>query len=136
MILKHRSKKRHDRRGAAAVEFAIAAPIFFMLFFCAVEVTRVNQISNTAEVAATEGARRGIIPGASAAECIAAASDEMTAVGVDSFTVTVTPSQIQPTTTSVRVEVVVNAGPENGLFVSGLFNGKSVTRSIELEREE
>jgi Flp pilus assembly protein TadG len=136
MILKHRSRKRNERHGAAAVEFAITAPIFFILFFSAVEVTRVNQISNTAEVAATEGARRGIIPGASAAECIAAASDEMRAVGVDSFTVTVMPSQIQATTATVRVEVVVNTGPENGLFVSGLFTGKRVIRSIELAREE
>ena len=127
--------RRSARSGAAAVEFAIAAPIFFALFFAAVEVTRVNQISNSAEIAATEGARRGIIPGASAAECIAGASNEMRAVGVENFTVRVFPSQIREDTPTVRVQVNVPMKASNGLLVSGLFSGKTVSRSIELERE-
>lgn len=137
MLIKRKLKlpKEKARVGAAAVEFAIAAPIFFALFFAAVEVTRVNQISNTAEIAATEGARRGIIPGASAAECIAGASREMRAVGVESFTVRVFPPQIRDETRSVRVQVDVAMQPSNGVLVSGLFSGKTVSRSIELERE-
>lgn len=123
------------RKGAAAVEFAVAAPIFFALFFAAVEMTRVNQISNSAEVAATEGARRGIIPGASAAECIAGASEEMRAVGVAAFDIRVVPAQIREDTRTIRVEVEVDMRPSNGLFVTGLFSGKKLTRAIELTRE-
>ena len=125
-----------NRLGATAVEFAVASPIFFALFFGALEITRVNQISNTAEIAATEGARRGIIPGASAAECLAAATEELETVGIDSFRVRVFPTRITENTETVRVQIDVDLTPSNGIFVSGFFAGDSVRKSIELVREE
>lgn len=127
--------QRRRRTGAAAVDFAIAAPLFFALIFSAFEITRVNQLRNTAEIAATEGARRGIIPGASAAECTAVASAEMNAVGTTQFTVAVTPSTIVETSPTVQVSVTVPLDARNGYFLTNLFTGGRITKSITLERE-
>lgn len=129
-------KQTEERKGAAAVEFALAAPIFFALFFGAIEITRVNQINNTAEIAATEGARRGIIPGASTAECIAIASDEMQAAGISNFTVRTFPPQITDSTSTIRVQIDVPLGPQNGIFVTQFFTNQTASRSIELVRED
>ncbi len=127
--------QRRNRQGAALVDFAIAAPLFFALIFTAFEITRVNQLRNTAEIAATEGARRGIIPGASAAECVAVATAEMTAVGTTQFTVAVTPTAIAANTPTVEVSVTVPLDVRNGYFLTNLFAGGRITKSITLERE-
>ena len=56
------------RTGAAAVEFAIVAPIFFMLVLVSLEFGRLNIIRHTADQAAYEAARHAMVPGATAAE--------------------------------------------------------------------
>ena len=59
----------HDRTAAVVVEFAICAPILFLFFFASLEFSRVNMIRQSVENAVYEGARRGIVPGATAANC-------------------------------------------------------------------
>jgi Flp pilus assembly protein TadG len=130
-----RSPRRNQRRGLAVVDFALTAPLFFALVFASFEITRVNQLRNSAEIAATEGARRGIIPGATAAECIAAATTEMQNVGAGQFTVTVTPTTIENTTPTIQVTVAVPLTAQNGYFISNWFVGSQLTKSITLERE-
>ncbi len=61
------------RSGASAVEFALCAPLLFLLVFAAWEFSRANMILNTMENAAYEGCRRGIVPGASANDVRASA---------------------------------------------------------------
>ena len=70
------------RRGAAAVEFAVTAPILFMLLFGALELGRMNMIRQTANNAAYEAARTCIVPGATNAEGVAAAKAVLASIGV------------------------------------------------------
>jgi Flp pilus assembly protein TadG len=130
-----RSHRRNQRRGLAVVDFALTAPLFFALIFASFEITRVNQLRNTAEIAATEGARRGIIPGATAAECIAAATTEMQNVAAGQFTVVVNPTAIQTNTPTIQVTVTVPLTAQNGYFVSNWFTGGQISKSITLDRE-
>jgi len=50
-------RKRHDQRGAAAVEFAIIAPVLFMLVFGIIEFGLAWSQKNVFVGAAREGAR-------------------------------------------------------------------------------
>ncbi len=54
------------------VEFAICFPLLLLFFFAAFEFCRANMIRQTADNAAYEGARRAIVPGATAEDARAA----------------------------------------------------------------
>ncbi len=66
--MKWNRKSRPSRRGAVTVETAVCISLAFFLFFTALEFCRVAMIRHTVEHALYEGARKGIIPGASASE--------------------------------------------------------------------
>ena len=86
------------------------------------------------ENAAFEGARRGIVPGAHASTCQAAAEALMANAGVNEFTVTVTPATITPTTEMVKVSVAVPMTVENKFGLSGFLNDTTLVKAIELPR--
>lgn len=51
------------RHAAVSVEFALVAPVIFLTFLAALELTAVNLIRQTAGNAAYEAARKRIVPG-------------------------------------------------------------------------
>ena len=55
------------RRGAAAVEFALVAPLLFMLFLGFVDVGRAIMVKNLLTSAARDGARTATLDGATVA---------------------------------------------------------------------
>ena len=85
----HRSK----RKGVAAVEFAITAPILFLIFFAMIEFARFNMIRHGIDSAVYEGARRGIVPGATADDVTLSAEAILRAVSTTNATVTVVPAE-------------------------------------------
>lgn len=79
------------RRGAAAVEFAIVAPLFFMLIIGCVEFGRALMVQQVLTNCSRVGAREAITLNATESEAISAASDFATGAAVSGTTVTVTP---------------------------------------------
>lgn len=124
--------KRNRRRGSVALEFAIVAPIFFMLIFASVEFARVYMIQSAVENACFEAARRGIIPGGKSDVCKSHAESLLALAGVKNHTVTVEPSSIDASTESVTVTASVSLTAANGFGLSGMFQGKTMTKSVEL----
>ena len=59
-----KSPKKQRRTGAAAVEFAVVAPIMFMVVVAMFELGRSMSIQQTLTNAAREGAREAILPSA------------------------------------------------------------------------
>jgi len=125
--------KPSKRRGATAVEFALAAPILFTFVFLSVEFARANMIFNTIENAAYEGARRGVVPGATKDDCDTAAQTLLDIVGIQNSTVTTTP--IDENTTEVTVTVDVPMTTSNGYVASKFFLGETLTATVTLPRE-
>ncbi|MEX2092873.1 MAG: TadE/TadG family type IV pilus assembly protein, partial [Pirellulales bacterium] len=82
--------RRQTRSAAVVVEFAICAPILFLFFFASLEFSRVNMIRQSVENAVYEGARRGIVPGATADNCRASAQAVLNSVSTTGATITVT----------------------------------------------
>ena len=123
-----------NRWGAATVEFALCAPVFFFLVFGGIELSRVNMLIHTVESALLQGARRGIIPGATADQCRQAAQDVLDIGRIRSSTITVSPTIITDTTPSVSITVSVPL-EANSYQASSLFLGKTILRTATLNRE-
>jgi len=116
------------------VEFAITAPVVFLMFFAAFDFCRLSMITHTAEQAVYEGARQGSIPGASAQQVQAAALAELNRIGVQQPIVTVSPSVILATTEDVTVTVRIPLAM-NGWISPRVLKNSYITRSCTLTRE-
>lgn len=125
---------RRRRSGAVTVEFALVAPLAFLVTFAGVELARVNMVRNAVTIAALEGARTGSLPGKSASDAQTSANAALGCVGVRSATVTVTPSTITNTTASVTVQVTVPLD-QNLWVYPQFFRSRSLTASCTLARE-
>ena len=123
------------RSGTTTVEFALTAPLLFFLLMGAIEFSRANMLQHTAVVAATEGARRSIVPGGTAAECEQTASRELEIVGFTSATVVVSPSVIVEDTPEVTVSVSIPMTGENGFVLPKFLIGGTIEKSVTLQRE-
>ena len=126
---------RNHRQGAVTVEFALAAPVLFMFVFAGFEFSRVNMIRNTIENAAYEGARRGVVAGAAAANCVAVTQNLLDIVGVADSTITVTPPVIQADTEEVTVAVEVPLTISNCYITPKYYLGSTLRTSVTLPRE-
>lgn len=130
-----RNRKRQQRRGALTVEFALTAPIFFLVVFAGIEFARIHMIQNAMENAAFEGARRGIVPGATASDCELVATNQVDIIGLKDVTVTITPPIIDATAESVTVEIQVPITAANGFGLSGFMSGKTMSKSVTMPIE-
>jgi len=122
------------RRGAAAVEFALTAPILFLFLFAALELGRMNMIRQTANNAAYEAVRTCAVPGATNAEGVAKATYILESIGVANYTVTVTPATILDNTTSVTANITVPYS--TNMWVAPLFSASgSANASCTMARD-
>jgi Flp pilus assembly protein TadG len=128
------SRRPFSRRGAVAVEFALTASLLFLILFASVEFMRVNTIVNTAENAAYEGARAGVVPGATSSQVQTAANAMLSAIGVRNATVSVQPATIVQTTPDVTVTIGVPLD-SNSLIAPRFFLGDTLTKTCTLSRE-
>jgi Flp pilus assembly protein TadG len=131
--LDRRSARR--RSATTTVEFAITLPLVLLLFFGSIEFGRVNMLRHSAAQAAYEGARRGIVPGATADDVRAAAAEILDSTFASSYTVTVTPSTITRHTTEVTVNISMPLS-DNSWVVPRFFAGATLSKSFTLQREQ
>jgi Flp pilus assembly protein TadG len=123
-----------NRRGAAAVEFALVSTLLFVLFFTSLELCRVAMIRHTADNAVYEACRVGIIPGATAIEVQDQARAIMATLGVSNVDVNVSPGSIDRDTDEITVTVAIPLDA-NSYIPAGFTAGKTVTRVLTLRRE-
>lgn len=121
-------------RGAAAVEFAITAPVFFLFLLAAFEFGWLNVLRHTADNAAYEGARAAMVPGATAADATAKANNILNIVGTRGAKVTIKPATLTTTTTEVTVAVDVPM-TKNGLIVPRFTSKKTLHSESTLRTE-
>jgi Flp pilus assembly protein TadG len=82
---------RNKRRGAAAVEFAIVAPVFFLLVFGMIEFGRMIMVQQIITNASREGARIAVLDGATTSGVTSQVSNYLDGAGVSGATVSVDP---------------------------------------------
>jgi Flp pilus assembly protein TadG len=114
------TKKRHNKRhGAITVEVALCLPVLILLLFGCYELARTNMILHGTQSAAYEGARTGIIPGATPDKIENSVGFVLRTLGVNDFVVETIPAVIQPDTEFVEVNVRVSVA--NNLSLPRLF---------------
>ncbi len=82
-------------------------PIVFTICFGLIEISRLLMLQHTADAAAYEAAREGMVPGATANEAIAAARVLLDADGLKGTSVTVSPDVITESTPVLTVTVSI-----------------------------
>ena len=87
-----RSARFCDRRGAAAVEFAIVAPLFFMLVVGCIEFGRALMVQQVLTNASRVGARQAITLSGTQSEVISSTTDYAAGASVPGITVNVSPN--------------------------------------------
>ena len=110
--------KTNVRVGAVAVEFALVLPLLFLCLFGFYELSRASMIRHTTESSAYEGARVGIVPGATDQAIRDQVAFVLSSVGVDDFTVDVEQNRGEGSRQTVLVRVNV---PYTELLTGGLF---------------
>jgi len=99
------------RFGAAAVEFALVAPLFFAMIFGIVEAGRMLHVQQIMTNATREGARRATIAGATVNDVKTAVVDSLASSGisVNQDKVTINPADLtaSPNGTAITVAVEI-----------------------------
>lgn len=122
------------RRGVLTIEMAICIPILFLVLLGALEFSRMNMLRNSVDNAAYEGARRGVVPGATATDCQNAALGVLNAVGANSASISVTPPIINDATTQVTVTISLPVSANS--WGPARFLGGATLRSVSTKSRE
>ncbi len=132
-LISHRHRHRR-RRGTVAVEMAVTIGMAFFFFFAALEFCRVSMLRHTVEHALYEGARRGIVPGATASQVQAKARSVLRTIGVNSATIDITPAIIDTSTPEIAVRIRLPL--DQNLFAPAFFfRGLALDRTFVMQRE-
>jgi Flp pilus assembly protein TadG len=137
---KHARRCRHlrrcarRRRGAVVVEFAIVAPLFFLLLFASVEFARMNMLRHAADNAAYEAARHAVVPGGTSAEATTRANALLGVFGFQGAIVTVNPTSLDDDDQSVTVTVDLPVNENAWIFPR--FTGNMTVRGKSTLRTE
>lgn len=102
-----------NRRGTAAVEFALIAPLMLTFTFGLIELGRITLVKEAAVQATREGAREAIRPAASVDEVMAQVNRELQLMNVTDATVAITPNLLEDaepgSLVTVRVEIPISS---------------------------
>lgn len=111
----------------------MTAPLFFMVLFAGIEFSRANLLQNLCQNTALVAARAGMVPGATAENCIASANSALEILHVKNATVEVEPSTILPMTPEITITVSIPLS-DNAMPMSAFVMGTTLTHSVTLER--
>src|SRR3954468_22877122 len=100
------SRSRRSRLGVAATEFAIVAPVFFLMVIGFIEFGRAMMVQQVLINASRVGARQATTSGATTGQVQAAVQAYTTGVAVNGVAVTVSP---EPSTAAAGSTITVNA---------------------------
>ncbi|MBX7166114.1 MAG: pilus assembly protein [Pirellulales bacterium] len=128
---------RRNRKGAALVEFAIVAPILFLLVFGMIEYGRMVMVQQVLTNASREGARLGVLDGTTTADVEDAVDTYLLSANISGATVSVTPSP--PSSAGygapVNVSVSVPFNQVSWLPTPLYLGGKTLSATTTMRRE-
>ena len=138
--LRPRKVPTGGRRGAAAVEFAIVAPVFFMVVLGIIEFGRMAMVQQVITNAAREGARIGVLDDTTTAQVDTKVQNYLTSAGINGATVTVTPDPPssagfgQSVTVAVQIPFDSVSWLPNPFFIGGtMLNAQAIMRRETVE---
>ncbi len=134
----HSSRHRRDllRKGVAVVELAVCLPVLMLIVLATIESTAMIFLQQSLSIAAYEGARVALVPSSTDVNVQYQAELILEGRQVNNSTVTVTPSNFNAFPTGTWIQVVASAPfADNSLVGGWLFNGHTLTASVEMMKE-
>lgn len=127
------SLQRSQRRGVAATEFAVCLPIIVLLVIGTIEACSMVFLKQALAVAAYEGARTAIIPGATIDQVKAASMQVLKDRNVNGGVVTVKPTNIDALNPGDFVDVTVSAPCNaNSIVRNKFYKGRTLTSNASM----
>ncbi len=118
-----RRSARRIHRAAVLVELALLLPIVLLLVTAFLELSRISMLKHTADAAAYEGARAGIVAGATPAEARDAAEQLLSASQIKNWTIDIQPAQFNESTSTITLSVKIPIA--NNTWIPPFFFKKS-----------
>jgi Flp pilus assembly protein TadG len=134
---KRGAKLRNKRKGAAAVEFAIVAPVFVLLVFGMIEYGRMVMVHQVITNATREGARRAVLVGVTAADVTTTVNTYLTNGTVSGATVTLSPANPSTAVSGTPVSVTVSVPYTSVSWLPSPFflGGATMSATSTMRRE-
>jgi Flp pilus assembly protein TadG len=128
---------RKKRRGVAAVEFALVAPLFVLMVMGMIEVGRAIMVQQVLTNASREGARRAVLDGATNTEVTTFVNTYLSNATLPTATVTFPQGNPQDAGFGAPVEVQVSIpfGQVSWVPAPMYLGGKNLTASTVMRRE-
>ena len=128
---------RKKRRGAAAVEFAVVAPVFFLLVFGMIEYGRMVMVQQILVNASREGARKAVLDGSENADVVAVVNQYLQSGSINGATITVTPTNPQDAQFGDPVSVTVSVGFDQVSWLPSpmYLGGRTLSATTVMRRE-
>lgn len=130
---------RRKRCGAAAVEFALVAPIFFFMVLGMVEVGRAITVQQILTNASREGARRAVLDGATSAEVTTFITDYLDGAALPGASATVSFPQGNPENASfgepVEVQILIPYSAVSWVPTPMYLGNQNMSASTVMRRE-
>jgi Flp pilus assembly protein TadG len=124
------------RRGAAAAEFAIVAPVFFLMVIGFIEFGRALMVQQVLVNASRVGARQATTSGATTAQVKAAVEAYTNGVSINGVVVTVSP---EPSTAAAGTTITVNTSVAfsdvSWMNSAWFLGGKTLKSSSQMRKE-
>jgi Flp pilus assembly protein TadG len=128
---------RKKRRGAAAVEFAVVAPIFLLLFFGMIEYGRMVMVQQVLTNASREGARCAVLDGSTNQNVVDTVTRYLTSGSIQGANITVTPTNPVDAGFGDPVTVSVDIGFSQVSWLPSpmYLGGKTLSATTVMRRE-
>ncbi len=125
------------RQGAAAVEFAVVAPLLVAMTFGMIEISRMVMVKQLLINASREGARAAVLPTANESQVVAQVQSELAAGFINGANVTVSPASLSsaPAGTPVTVSIAVSATSVSWLPKPMFVFNQTISATTTMRRE-
>ena len=127
---------RSNRKGTAAVELAIVAPVIIVLVMGTIEFGRAMVVLQVITNASRVAARSAVMPSGSSSTAIAAAEEYAEAAGVSGLTIQVTPSPSSANVgDAITSEVTVSYADNTWMPGDWFLGGVTLSASSVMAKE-
>lgn len=130
------NRKREQRSGAAVVELAVCLPLLVLISLATIEACAMIYLKQSLKIAAYEGARVGIVPGADPTNVLAQSDLILVNRDIADYNVALAPADpgsLQPGD-FFRVSVTAPC-TTNSLIGGWFYDGRQFTESVEVMAE-
>jgi Flp pilus assembly protein TadG len=135
-MIQGRALSTGRRNGVAAVEFAVCLPVLVLVIIGSIEACTMVFLKESLTVAAYEGSRAALKPGATSADVVTRCNEVLTERSVEGGTVEVSPSNLGSIAAGGTLQISVTAPCEpNGVVPVWFYGDASLTGNSFVMKE-